>query len=124
MTSTCEHSRPDRAEFARLEYTATGADGPHLQLALRGEIDMAAVPLLRDALDKVTTMPPCPVTVDLAAVTFLCSTGLNFIAAVNKHVTGHGHTVTITNPAVVARRALQVCGFDRVIAIVGTGQNT
>jgi anti-sigma B factor antagonist len=118
MTRTEDYSAG--ADFARLEYVADGPAGAHLRLALQGEVDLAERELLDGALEKVMTVPPCDVTVDLSAVTFLSSTGLSLIASINNHVTSSGHTVTLANPAPIVLRILQVCGFDQVIPVTGT----
>jgi anti-sigma B factor antagonist len=117
MTSI--RNRGDAREFARLDYAATGPEGAHLRLTLHDDIDLAVAPLLQDTLDTLTAIAPCRVVIDLAEVTFLSSTGLSFLAAANNHATAHGHTVTVTNPAPIVRRVLHICGFDKVITIIG-----
>src|SRR5688572_11801864 len=100
MTATHYRSHVDRRELTRLDYTASGPSGALLRITLHDEIDMAvAGPPLQEALINVTILPPCDVVIDLADVTFLCSAGLSFLAAVNNHTTANGHTVTVRDPA-------------------------
>jgi anti-anti-sigma factor len=118
MTSTARPTRP--REFARLSYVALGEGGGQLHLSLHGEIDLAAEELLRDTLEKVTAVPPCDITVDLAGVTFFSSIGLNMLAGLNNHVAATGHTVTVSNPARIVLRTLQLSGFDQVVTVTGS----
>ena len=119
MTSIENRAEAGTRTFARLDYIAASPSGPHLHVTLRGDVDLGVAGLLEDTLEKVTAMPPCGITVDLAEVTFLCSTGLNFIAAAHRHAAGHGYAVTVANPAPIVRRVLQICGFDRVMTVTG-----
>jgi anti-sigma B factor antagonist len=119
MTSTTEiHGG---GTFVRLDYTATtaGSGTGRLRLALHGDIDLTDCALLDDALDQVTAFPPCPLTVDLTAVTFFGSTGLAFLTQLHRHAAGGGHSVTLADPPPLVRRVLEICGFDRVFAITG-----
>jgi anti-sigma B factor antagonist len=119
MTSTTE-IHGDRT-FARLDYTAPTADSGtgQLRLALHGDIDLTDRALLDDALDQVTAFPPCPLTVDLVAVTFFGSAGLALLAELHRHAAGAGHSVTLAGPSPLVRRVLEICGFDRVFTITG-----
>ena len=119
MTATHYRGHVDRREIIRLDYAASGPSGPQLRITLHDDIDMAVAALLEATLANVRVFPPCDVVVDLADVTFLCSTGLSFLAAVNNHTTAHGHTTTVRSPGPNVRRALQICGFDQALSITG-----
>jgi anti-sigma B factor antagonist len=105
-------------EFARLEFTASGAGASHLRLVLHGDIDLADESLLTDTLDKVSSMPPADITVDLTDVTFLSSTGLRLLAALRNNADAGGNSLTVTSPAPIVLRTLQICGFDKAMTIV------
>jgi len=63
---------------------------PDTVIAARGEIDLATVRALRDALDGVEEDVPV-VIVDLSEVTFLDSSGLRVLAQSQRRLTGaHG----------------------------------
>lgn len=117
LTQRKQPGRP--SDLARLRYIAAGEASAHLHLTLHGAIDLAADELLADTLDKVRAAPPCDITVDLSAVTFLCSAGLSLLAELNSHATASGHALTVMNPTPIVRRALHICGFDQVLTITG-----
>jgi anti-sigma B factor antagonist len=88
-----------------------------LLIRLTGDIDMSSWPQLDEAYATVTGAPPGPVTVDLAEATFVDSTTLGFLAKLHQHVTTAGHTFLIESPNRVVRRAIEICGLDRVLTI-------
>lgn len=93
------------------------ADGDRLHLRLRGEIDLAAQPLLDETYDELTSAEPLDLTVDLTEVTFLASNGLGFLARVRDHLESAGRTVTLHGPDHSALRALKLVGFDKFFTI-------
>jgi anti-anti-sigma factor len=93
------------------------SDGPGLRVELSGDLDLAVRGQLDDVLEKVAAAPAGPVAVDLTAVTFLGSDALGFLARLRRHLAPAGFEVTLIGPNGVARRALQVSGFDRVFPI-------
>lgn len=78
-----------------------------------GEIDLATVNKLEDALAASMVNGDSDVAVDLTGVTFMDSTGLRALLAANQNLTGSGH-----------RLALIVSGgpVDRLLDISGVGQ--
>jgi anti-anti-sigma factor len=96
---------------------AVVADGAGLRVDLAGDLDLAARELLDDALEKITAAPPSDVRVDLAAVTFLSSDALGFLARIRAHAQRGGFVVTLANPRRVALRAIQVSGFDQIFPV-------
>lgn len=59
-----------------LTVTVRAVNGQHAELALAGEVDVSTESLLRDALVGLVENGAKDVVVDLAAVTFLDSSGL------------------------------------------------
>ena len=78
-----------------------------------GEIDLATVGQLEDALTAAMGDGSTDVAVDLTGVTFMDSTGLRALLAANKNLSDSGH-----------RMALIVAGgpVDRLLDISGVGQ--
>lgn len=54
-------------------------DGRHTCVWLAGEIDMASTAVLSQTVDWLTALAPVSVLVDLAELTFACSTLSNFV---------------------------------------------
>jgi anti-anti-sigma factor len=96
-----------------LEIRQEGDDG-RVVLAVSGEIDMATVGPLRDALERAARAPE--VWVDLSEVEFMDSTGLTALVSAH-HAIEHGRLTVIcpTNGAV--RRALEVSGLHEVLRL-------
>jgi anti-sigma B factor antagonist len=92
----------------------TAIDGRRAVLAVRGEIDMATVDGLRDALEAALASGAGEVWVDLTEVDFLDSTGLS--ALVSGHRALDGRLVVIC-PDGPPRRALDVSGVNELIRI-------
>jgi anti-anti-sigma factor len=98
--------------------TVVGADC--VRVILTGDIDLQAIPELEAALVELATTPRADTQVDLAGVTFLSSTGLEFLARLHRRVTRAGHAFTVLDPTPVALRVLTISGFTRVMEVVHT----
>lgn len=61
-------------------------DARCVDVCLTGDIDMAALASLSETVDWLTALAPVYVRVDLAALTFACSTLPNFVVQVRRAV--------------------------------------
>ncbi|HEY3670057.1 MAG TPA: STAS domain-containing protein [Acidimicrobiia bacterium] len=75
-------------------------------IAVAGDVDIATAPELRGALMSV----PGDVTVDLADVSFMDSSGLNALIAGRKHATAIGHRFVVRDEPELVERAMRVTG--------------
>jgi anti-anti-sigma factor len=80
-------------------------DPPGLQVV--GEVDMASVELLKEALDESTS--PGGVTLDLAELTFIDSSGIHCLV---QHALGRNGSgpLTLVNVQPNVRRTLEIVG--------------
>ncbi len=84
-------------------------------LHVAGEVDMATAPALRDAaLHAIVNHGPS-LTLDLASVTFMDSTGLHVLVATYRRVRVHGGTFNLRNIPEIVHKLLRVTGLDRVL---------
>ena len=86
-------------------------------VVVRGEIDVATAPQLRDRLRAMTeTNPPLSV-VDLSAVTFLDSTGLGVLvgAVTERRDAGADLRLVVTEPHIT--KVFSITGLDEVFSI-------
>jgi anti-sigma B factor antagonist len=91
-------------------------DGEAVVVRLQGEIDLYNAPALKDGLAEAIARGPRRLVVDLAEVTFLDSTALGaFVEAKSK--LGHADGFALAAPGLEARRALEVSGLDRHLAV-------
>ncbi len=79
-------------------------------LKLAGELDLATVPRLRDAL--LDFAPMDGVRLDLSQLTFLDSTGLHAILALARSRRGDG-SVVLLNPSPAVMRVLEIVNIER-----------
>jgi anti-sigma B factor antagonist len=80
-----------------------------------GELDLASVPQLRQAVVAVVGSGHHDVVVDLAAVDFIDSVGLGGVVAVAKRVLGHGGRFRVARPDARVWAVFALVGLDRVI---------
>jgi anti-anti-sigma factor len=91
-------------------------------VTLVGEFDLASRSSLDDLVEEILDDPVADVAVDLGPVTFLGSTGLDFLVRLHVRATGAGHKFTVLNPPLIAQHALRSTGLDEVLTIVGSAQ--
>jgi anti-anti-sigma factor len=91
------------------ELTITPLVPPQHGLQLIGELDMATVTQLETALEVVSDNGP--VTLDLAQLTFIDSSGLYAIMEFARSRNGSGPLI-LASPTATARRAIAIAGLD------------
>ena len=84
-------------------------DGPS-DIRLAGEVDLSSVAQLEEALAAAAVTRE-PVTIDLAGVTFIDSTGLHAIVRFALSSNGQG-PVVLRNPPPMAVRLLEIVGVS------------
>lgn len=86
-------------------------------LAVRGEVDMATAPRLREALLIMVTEGHLQLIVDLSHTEFLDSTGLGALVTGLKRVRSKGGEMRIvcTSPRVC--KVFEITSLDRVLAL-------
>jgi anti-sigma B factor antagonist len=86
--------------------------GDHLQVLVRGELDLQAAPRLRTALLEVTTQRDAPqIEVDLSAVTFIDSTGVSVILQAWQRVNESGGRLVLCATSRPVARVLETAGL-------------
>lgn len=88
-------------------------------VVIRGELDLATAPLLRAALDTVHARRPRRVEVDLSGVSFLDACAVTTLVAARRRLGARGAALGLHRPSPIARRVLELTGFDRVFEITG-----
>lgn len=88
---------------------------------VRGELDLASAPQLREVLiDVLAEKPSTHLIVDLSGVGFMDSTGIGVIVGAHQRVTANGgwFSAVVTTPGV--RKALQTTGLLRAWRVTGS----
>lgn len=94
----------------RLSVTVHGSDG-QVRLVAIGEIDLNSADRFTNGLQKGLDMQPFTLTVDLAGVTFMDSTGVNALVRFRNRAAEGGLTLTVVNCQPLVRRVLELTGL-------------
>jgi anti-anti-sigma factor len=92
-------------------------DGPTTTLRVAGEVDLATADELSRAATAALQAGPDTLVIDLAAVTFLDSTGLAVLVAVTNQTTASGVRLTIRDPAPRVRNVIRITGLGEFLPI-------
>jgi anti-sigma B factor antagonist len=90
-------------------------DGDIVMVRPVGELDLAAAPSLRTALQRAFDAAADAVRVDLSAVTFLDSTALTVLVEAWREAETRVLAFCVGSPAPNVRRVLDITGLDRLI---------
>ncbi len=93
----------------------TTFDHDHVVMAVSGELDMSTAPGLSVALADVVDRHPLDLTVDLADLAFIDSTGLTVLVRASKQLREHDATLRLSSPTPSVRRILEIVGLDHLL---------
>jgi anti-sigma B factor antagonist len=94
-------------------HPAAGGD----TVIVRGEIDMATAPQLRDLLNGLVDAGSTRILLDCRALDFLDSSGIGVLVAVRKRL-GDDGVLTLESPPAHVRKVLDLTGVSAHVAIV------
>jgi anti-sigma B factor antagonist len=96
--------------------TSVSDDDGVAVLTVSGEIDLATIPAFEAAIADVLEQRPTALIVDLSAVEFLASAGLQALVATHEKVSGSaGFAVVADGPA--TSRPIQLTGLDQILSL-------
>ncbi len=102
----------------RDEFHVTGAAYDDvLVVTLHGEVDIAARRKVNDFVELEVDACPGTLVIDLAAVTFVDSTGLSMLVSAQRAVTAKGGRVVVRHPNRQFRDLLHLTGVAALVAI-------
>ncbi len=85
-------------------------------VAVSGEIDLAAIPAFQAAIADALSKRPTALIIDLSAVDFLASAGLQALVATREDVSGAaGFAVVADGPA--TSRPIELTGLDQILSL-------
>ena len=94
------------------------SQGDHVILALAGEIDLYTAPKLQSELTSALAGgKSASIVVDMSAVEFCDSTGMNVLLAAHRLATERGGDLTLAAPRPDVRKILEVTGLQSVFTI-------
>jgi anti-sigma B factor antagonist len=84
-------------------------------VAVSGELDMCTAPELSRSLAGVLGQHPHDLTLDLAGVGFIDSTGLTLLVRTSKELRAHEGALHLSSPTPPVRRVLEIVGLDGLL---------
>jgi anti-anti-sigma factor len=91
--------------------------GAHALVALAGEIDVSTVGQLYEQLAELARDGVCHVSLNVAEVTFMDSTGLSLLVSEHKRMESMKGELIIFSPSWQVRRLFQVTALDTYLNI-------
>ena len=88
------------------------------RVTVRGEIDIASSDQLRSALLGLADQGVRELTVDVADLSFIDSTGLGALIRVLKHYRANGGDLKLANPTKPVAKVLEITSLDKLFEIV------
>jgi anti-sigma B factor antagonist len=96
------------------------SEGERIVLRLDGELDLASVPALEDAMTEETLDGMAEVVLDLRGLEFIDSTGLRAILLQDKRSTERGQTFALVRGSEQVQRLLDLTHLDEHLKIVSS----
>jgi anti-sigma B factor antagonist len=86
-------------------------------LRISGELDLATISILKDAVGAELDAGAGPVVLDLSDLTFCDSTGLGSFVAMHRHATEVGSAIALAAPRRRVADLLQISGINQVVRV-------
>jgi anti-anti-sigma factor len=99
---------------------AVKRDGGRLVVAPRGELDLATVPRVEDAL-RSPEGPVTHITLDLTEVSFMDTSGLRLVLEEEKRATQNGRTYSLVPGPPAVQRIFELSGVADRLPFVAPG---
>ncbi len=113
---THPRSPSDMAPPADLD-VRTADDATRFTITLEGDLDLATVAKLRDAIAEACTSKRPEVTLDLTGLAFLDSSGIHAILELHAAATDEGRQLTVIPGPGRVQRALEVAGLSGLLPL-------
>jgi anti-sigma B factor antagonist len=86
-------------------------------LSVSGELDLATIAILKDAVGGQLGAAGGPVVLDLSDLTFCDSTGLGSFVALHRQASAIGTTLSLAAPRRRVADLLQISGINQVVSV-------
>lgn len=86
---------------------------------LSGELDMVTAPVLAERLGGLCDGGTRRLTLDLARLSFIDSSGLSALVTTLKRCRAAGGEVVLRSPTAATAKVLEICGLSQVFTIEG-----
>lgn len=92
----------------------------HAVIIATGEIDVATADEVMAVITKALDEGQRQVLLDLAAVTFIDSTGLGMLIKAHRRARSTAATFAVVHPTAQTRKLIAVLGLDRLLSVYDT----
>lgn len=96
----------------------TRSQGDHTVISVRGEIDLYTAPRLQSELTNALNGGHPRLIVDMSAVEFCDSTGINVLLSAHRSARENGGELQLAGPGSATRKVLQVTGLESVFTVL------
>jgi anti-sigma B factor antagonist len=94
------------------------SQGDRTVVSVAGEIDLYTAPTLQSELASALAPGPACLIVDMSAVDFCDSTGINVLLAAHRQARECGAELQLASPGMATRKVLQVTGLESVFTVL------
>lgn len=101
---------------APFDVEASGSDGT-ITARLVGELDLVTVPSFEEHLDRLRQEGARQLTLDLAGLAFIDSTGLSALVSALKRYRAEGGDIVLRSPTRATSKVLEISGLAQVFNI-------
>jgi anti-anti-sigma factor len=105
------------ADAGIFSLAVTDAESGPTVLALTGELDMAGAPALQRAFDDLAKAGVSELAVDLSALDFIDSTGINALVSAIRETQSRGGRAVLAAPRPNVRRVLEIVGITTAMPL-------
>jgi anti-sigma B factor antagonist len=91
--------------------------GTHALVILAGEVDLSSVGQIYEELSGLARQGICHVSLNVAEVTYIDSTGLSLLVTEHKRMDSMGGELIVFSPSRQIRRLLEITGLDGYLNI-------
>jgi anti-sigma B factor antagonist len=121
MRTADAHNRSDSLKnAARFSLAETPLENGASAIAIRGELDVATSPALRERVAALIDDGVRLLVLDLRAVSFMDSTALAIFIQADRRLGDDGRVALVASGDSQVRLVLEVAGLTRVLALVET----
>lgn len=89
-------------------------------MVVRGEIDMATAPQLRDLLERLVSAGSRRIVLDCRELEFLDSSGIGVLVAARNRM-GDGGELVIDSPSAHVLKVLEITGVSEHLSVIAPG---
>jgi anti-sigma B factor antagonist len=100
-----------------LEVSTERRDGS-LVIVVAGELDVSTAPILQRELDRAAEEPSTTLRLDLSALRFMDSTGLQLVLSADSKSRATGRTLELVKGPQTVQRLFQVAGLEERLRFV------